>query len=495
MIVGWRSPWHLFTPMPRLLPSKSFALSLLLIGLVSLTAAAVSPPNIVIVFADDLGYGDVRAFNPDSRIATPNLDRMAREGMRFTDAHAPGSVCFPSRYGLLTGRYPFRKTLRWKQEAVIAKGRLTVPSLLQSAGYRTAMIGKWHLGFDGGMPYRYGRRFTGGPIDRGFDYFYGIHASTDIPPYFYLENDRVTAAPDQVLPARNTEGWTKIQGEFWREGQVGADFEMYDVLPNFTRRAVKYIRERPEKSKPFFLYVPLPAPHTPWVPVKKWRGQSKVPLFGDFMMQVDDTLGRIVGALEQEKIADNTLVIFTSDNGPVWYPADVKRFGHSSTGRLRGMKGDSYEGGHRMPFLVRWPAVVPANSRADQVISFCDLLATVAEIVGRKLPPDAGEDSFSFLPVLKGDHANKPVRETMINLSSRGYLSLREGDWKYIAGLGSGGFTQPSRIKPEPGGARGQLFNLKDDPGETKDLYAVRPAVVKRLQEILERNQKAGRSR
>jgi arylsulfatase A len=495
MVVGARSSWHLFTPMPRSLPSKRIVLTLLLIVLNAVAALAAAPPNIVIVFADDLGYGDVRAFNPDSRIVTPNLDRMAREGMRFTDAHAPGSVCFPSRYGLMTGRYPFRKALRWKNESVIAKDRLTVPSLLRSAGYRTAMIGKWHLGFDGGMPYRYDRPLTGGPIERGFDYFYGIHASTDIPPYFYIENDRVTAAPDKTLPAQNTEGWSRIQGEFWREGQVGSDFEMYDVLPNFTRRAVRYIRERPEKTKPFFLYVPLPAPHTPWVPVKQWQGRSKVPLFGDFMMQVDDTLGQIMKALRQEKIDDNTLVIFTSDNGPVWYPADVKRFGHSSTGHLRGMKGDSYEGGHRMPFLVRWPAVVKANSRADQVISFCDLLATCADIVGRDLPADAGEDSFSFLPVLQGGHGKTPIRDSMINLSSRGYLSLRQGDWKYIAGLGSGGFTQPSRIKAGKGDPRGQLFNLKDDPGETKDLYAEKTAVVERLREMLERNEKAGRSR
>ena len=493
MIVGWQTPWHLFTAMLTRLPSKSILLSALFGALSVFGIARAAKPNIVVVFADDLGYGDLKAFNSESKIATPHLDRMAKEGMCFTDAHAPGSVCFPSRYGLMTGRYPFRKRLRWKDESVIAADRMTVPSMLKSAGYQTAMIGKWHLGFDGGMPYKYERRFTGGPIHRGFDYFYGIHASTDIPPYFYIENDRVTVAPEKILPARNTEGWTKIQGEFWREGAVGSDFEMYDVLPNFTRRAVNFIRKLRDKSKPFFLYVPLPAPHTPWVPVKKWQGKSKVPLFGDFMMQVDDTLGQVVNALKAEGIDKNTLVIFTSDNGPVWYPEDVRRFGHSSTGELRGMKGDAYEGGHRMPFVVRWPNAVAAGTRTGHLISFCDLLATFAEIVGQQLPVDAGEDSFSFLGALKGER--QPVRSNMVNLSSRGFLNIRAGDWKYIAGLGSGGFTQPSKLKGEKGKPKGQLFNLKTDPGEKKDLAASRPEMAARLRAQLERIKSAGRSR
>ena len=463
------------------------------LSILTLNNVRAKDPNIVVVFADDMGWGDVRAFNPESRIDTPNLDRLAREGMRFTDAHAPGSVCFPSRYGLLTGRYPFRKRLRWQAEAVIAPERVTVPSLLKSAGYHTAMIGKWHLGFDGGMPYKYDQPFRGGPVDRGFDYFFGIHASTDIPPYFYVENRRVTRAPAKTLPARNSDGWTKIQGEFWREGEIGEDFEMDDVLPNFTRRAVDFIVNKRDKAKPFLLYLSMPAPHTPWVPVEKWRGKSKVPLFGDFVMQVDDTLGQVVRALEKEKISEDTLILFTSDNGPVWYPEDVKRFSHSSTAHWRGMKGDAYEGGHRMPFIAKWSKVVKAGSTSSAVISFCDLLATAADIVGKDLPADAGEDSFSILPLLKGAKTNS--RETMINLSSRGLLDIRAGDWKYIDGLGSGGFSQPSKMPKVKGGPDGQLYNLADDPGETKDLAAARPEIVARLEAELKRLSEAGRSR
>ena len=464
-----------------------------LLALSVMLAGAAKHPNIVIVFADDMGWGDVRAFNPESKIATPNLDRMAREGMRFTDAHAPGSVCFPSRYGLLTGRYPFRKQLRWQKEACIAPDRLTLASLLQQAGYRTGMVGKWHLGFDGGMPYQYDKPFTGGPADRGFDYFYGIHASTDIPPYFYVENRSVTKAPSRTLPARNTEGWTKIQGEFWREGEIGEDFEMYDVLPNFTRRAVDFIERDRARDEPFFLYLSLPAPHTPWVPVEKWRGKSRVPLFGDFVMQVDDTLGQVVNALKRRKVYEDTLVIFTSDNGPVWYPADVERFGHSSTAHWRGMKGDAYEGGHRMPFLAQWPAVVEGGSTSKAVISFCDLLATFAEVTKQELPENAGEDSFSLMPLLKG--AEKSARGNMINLSSRGFRDLREGDWKYIDGLGSGGFTQPSRIKAAKGQPKGQLFNLAADPREENDLAVKHPEIVARMRAKLKQLEAAGRSR
>jgi arylsulfatase A len=466
------------------------AVLVLLTGIL-IGSAAQKQPNILILFADDMGYGDVGAFNPDSKIETPNLDRMAREGMRFTDAHAPGSVCFPSRYGLLTGQYPFRKGLRWKHTACITGNRLTVPLLLRSAGYATAMIGKWHLGFENGMPYQYDKPLRGGPIDRGFDYFFGIHASTDIPPYFYIENDRVTAAPDRTLAARSSEDWTSIQGEFWREGAVGPDFKMYDVLPNFTRRAVKYIHGR-DKTKPFFLYVPLPAPHTPWVPIKKWQGKSKVPMFGDFVMQVDDTMGQLLQALDEEKIAENTLVLFTSDNGPVWYPEDAKRFGHSSTAHWRGMKGDSYEGGHRMPFLARWPKAVPASSTSETLISFCDFMATFAEIVDKTLPEKAGEDSHSFLASLKG---KKQDRKHMINLSSKGFLSIRDGDWKYIAGLGSGGFTKPNRIRATKNGPRGQLFNLRADPSETKDRYAEKPELAARLSALLEKQKSDGRTR
>lgn len=458
-------------------------------------ARAAPPPNIVILLADDMGHGDLRCFNPESKIVTPHLDRLAREGMRFTDAHAPGSVCVPSRYGLLTGRYPFRGRMNPRSGPVIEAGRMTTASLLRSAGYDTGMIGKWHLGFEGGDDFQYDQPLRGGPVDRGFNSFFGIHASTDIPPYFYIENDRVTAAPNRTLPASNSPGWSPIQGAFWRQGPVGADFQMEDVLPNFTRRAVKFVNERKGAAKPFFLYVALPAPHTPWVPVKRWQGQSAVKLYGDFVMQVDDTVGQLLAALDQNQLATNTLFLFTSDNGPVWYPEDTARLGHSCTGRWRGMKGDAFEGGHRMPFIIRWPGVAQPGAATGETISFCDVLATFAELVGKPLPPEAAEDSFSFLPVLQRRETGRPIREATVNLSSRGFLSLRSGDWKLIAGLGSGGFSKPNVLKREKGEPAAQLYNLAEDPGETRNRYTDEPAVARRLEGLLQKYQQDGRSR
>ena len=359
--------------------------ALLLVPLASLHAADASKPagkpNILILLADDMGYGDPGCYNPQSKIATPHIDRLAREGMRFTDAHAPGPLCHPSRYGLLTGRYPFRTDVsRWPQQPLIEVGQMTIASLLKSQGYRTAMVGKWHLGFreDG-----YDQPLPGGPVACGFDTYFGFRASTDIPPYFYIRGDRAVTPPTDHIEARHSPGWAPIQGEFWREGGIAPGLVLKDVLPRLTEEALQVIKAQAQANqdgrKPFLLYFAPTAPHTPWLPSPEFVGKSGAGMYGDFTMMVDAEIGRILAALDQSGLAGETLVIFTSDNGPVWYETDVERLGHASAGAWRGMKSDAWEGGHRMPFIVRWPGRVNAGTVSEQPICFTDLLATFAD--------------------------------------------------------------------------------------------------------------------
>ena len=455
---------------------------------------SASKPNIVFILADDLGYGDPRCFNPQSKIPTPNIDRLAREGMRFTDAHAPGSVCYPSRYGLLTGRYPFRNTGN-KNPAkgpLLEPQRTTLATMLRSAGYATAMIGKWHLGFEGGEHFDFSKPLRGGPCDHGFDSFFGQHASLDIPPYFYIANDRAVAAATEDIAEHRSPDWSPIQGAFWRAGKIAPNYKMPDVLPTYTRKAVEYLKARGQDTKhqPFFLYLACTAPHTPWLPMEKFSGKSLAGLYGDFVTQLDDSVGQVLGALDRHGLADNTLLFFSSDNGPVWLPADVAKFQHSAAGPLRGMKGDSWEGGHRMPFIARWPGKIKSGITSEQTICFTDMLATFAAVSGGKLTTGDGEDSCNLLPVLLGEKNQPPLREAVIHESANGVtLSIRAGDWKLIPHLGSGGFSKPSRIKPQPGEPPGQLYNLADDLGETTSLYNEKPDVVARLVALLAKYQ------
>ncbi len=463
---------------PRLLPV------LFLAGLLLAPAAAV--PNIVLILVDDMGYGDPGCYNPQSKIPTPNIDALAADGLRFTDAHAPGPLCHMSRYGLMTGRYPFRTDVnRWPTHPLIEDGETTVPSLLSDAGYATAMVGKWHLGFreDG-----YENPLPGGPVDRGFDSFFGIRASTDIPPYFYIRGDRAVAPPTGHIDANNTEGWSPIQGKFWREGGIAPGLKLEEVTPRFTDEAIAVIGKR-DKAKPLFLYLAYPSPHTPWLPTDAFVGKSKAGLYGDFMMMVDAEIGRVLDALVKAGISDDTLVIFTSDNGPVWYDKDIERFAHDSVGGLRGMKADAWEGGHRMPFIARWPGTIKAATTTGHTITFTDILATCAELTGQPLAPDAGPDSFSFLPVLKG--AESAPRPPAVMRSGRGHMTIRSGDWKLIDRPGSGGFS-PKEGEP---GKTGQLYNLAQDPAETTNRYADEPEIVARLKAEMKRIVDAGRSR
>lgn len=464
--------------------------SLFLFVLLSLLAipAYAAKPHILFILVDDFGYGDAACFNPDSKIETPNINRLAKEGMRFTDAHAAGPLCHISRYGLLTGRYPFRTNVGvWGRQPVIEEGRTTIASFLKSQGYRTNMVGKWHLGFD---EKGYDKPLRGGPADRGFDTFFGIRASTDIPPYFYIRGHNAVEPPTDTIAANNTEGWSPIQGEFWRAGGIAPNLKLKDVLPKFTDEAIGVItsHSKSHADAPMFLYLAYPAPHTPWLPSKEFAGTSKAGMYGDFSAMVDHEVGRVLKELEKSKLADDTLVIFSSDNGPTWYEKDVKKFGHASVGPLRGMKADAWEGGHRVPFIVRWPGNVKPGATSRQMICFTDVMATFAGIVGAELPKGAGPDSFDFSQVLLGEQSDdQPVRKSIVIRAGGPLMTVRIGDWKLINGLGSSGFSKPKKIPFEKGGPRGQLYNLADDLGEQNNLYLKRPDKVAELLAELKR--------
>ena len=440
-----------------------------------------SLPNIVLIMADDMGYGDLSCYNSDSKIATHNIDRLAEQGVRFTDAHSPGALCVPTRYGLMTGRYPFRDPLPVNERACINANRVTIGALLTAHSYRTAMVGKWHLGFEGGRDQEYTGRLRGGPCDRGFDHYFGIHASLDIPPYFYIRDHHAVMPPTGEVAASASPDWTPIQGAFWRAGHMAPDFRHEEVLPRFGDEAVRVLREQRDAKSPFFLYVALPAPHTPWLPLEPFRGRSGAGLYGDFVLQVDALVGSLLDELEQSGDAENTLVIFTSDNGPVWFESDSARWHHRATGPYRGMKADAWEGGHRMPFIARWPGHVPSNKICHSMICHIDLLATFADIVGTAPPKEC--DSRSLLPALQAPEEHPEIRDTLVLKQNASVV--RHGPWKLITHAGSGGFT--GRGDPLPADAPpGQLYYLTDDPGETDNLWHERSERVKELTALLE---------
>lgn len=459
----------------------------------ALSAESATRPNIVFIMVDDMGYGDLGCYNRESKIPTPHIDRLASQGMRFTDAHAPAAVCVPTRYGLMTGSYPFRMKRKGKRP-LIAEDQFTVGKLLQKHGYRTGMIGKWHLGVENEKDPPVATALPGGPVDCGFDSFFGIPASLDIPPYYYIRGDRAVAPPSLMIGDSNSEGWTKIQGAFWRAGGIAPGYKHIEVTPKFTEETISYLNDQ-KAEKPFFLYLAYPSPHTPWLPTKEFDGKSRAGMYGDFVTQVDASIGQVLHQLDQLKLSDNTLLFLTSDNGPVWYGTDTEKFGHSSTGAMRGMKGDAWEGGHRMPFIVRWPGKIAAGSTTDELACHTDLMATAAEILESELPEGAGPDSFSILPTLLDKKPTGVVRTTLVSQSSAGLQAIRDGDWKLIPQLGSGGFSIPRKEKPEPGGPKGQLYNLAEDPSETTNLYLKHPEIVARLTMLFNKYSADGHSR
>lgn len=454
----------------------------------SFQAPPKSPPNILIILADDLGWGDLRCYNPESAIPTPNLDRLASEGVRFTDLHTPSSVCTPTRYSLLTGRYCWRSRLKkgvldGTSPALLEDGRLTLASMLKSRGYETAGIGKWHLGLGREPSTDYSRPLRPGPVDAGFDSYFGIPASLDMPPYLYFENDRVVEAATARTP-----GSDSPRGVFWRPGPIAPGFRIEQVLSTFASRAVDFLRKN--HTRPWFLYLPLSAPHTPWVPLPQYAGRSRAGLYGDFVAMTDDLIGKVLEAVQER----NTLVIFTSDNGADWRPEDQAAYGHRANGPLRGRKADIWEAGHRVPFLARWPGVIPAGAVSSQLGCLTDLMATFAAITGYRLGAHEGEDSTNLLSSLLGT-AKRPLRRTIVHHSFDGMFSIRQDQWKLVMGLGSGGFTAPARVSPRPGDPQGQLYNLEADPGETVNLYDKHPERVRQLSMLLERFQRQGHSR
>lgn len=432
-------------------------------------------PHIVFILADDMGYGDLKAYNPQSKIPTPHLNRLAAEGLIFTDAHSGGSTCKPSRYALFTGRFSARKPrLNDRAGPILEEGRATIASLLRDNDYRTAMVGKWHLGFDqkgrkpgdddSGFAFDYDQPLTGGPVDRGFETLFGMHASLDIPPYFYIENRTPTMAPTDTVGDKTSVGgpedWNRIQGEFWRGGAIGPDFKHIEVTPRFASEARKVI-ENHDDDRPLFLYLALPSPHTPWLPTEAFQGKSGAGMYGDFVMQVDDVVGQVMESLNTAGISDETLVLFTSDNGPVWYDKDTDRFQHRATGPLLGAKGSAWEGGHRMPFIARWPDQIDAGSKTGHTVSFVDVFATFADLAGQAtIDGNAAEDSESFLPILLDPDGTHDPRSPILH----GDKIIRDGDWKLIDTQRSRGFTSD---RSKNYGI--ELFNLAEDLSETNN--------------------------
>lgn len=495
------------------------AAAAMLTGALRASFAVEAAPNIVYILCDDLGYGDVKCFNPDGKIATPHMDKLAAEGMIFTDAHSGSSVCTPTRYGVLTGRYAWRSRLQrgvlgGLSPRLIEPGRLTVAALVKQHGYHTACIGKWHLGMDWTRVegkevtelsiespdqvwnVEYGRPIAGGPNSLGFDYYYGISASLDMVPYTFIENDRVTLLPtlDKSFPMM-----AGREGGQTRKGPAAPGFDAADVLPTLTRKAVEYIDQRSAAAHggtPFFLYLPLASPHTPIVPNPPWQGASGLNAYGDFVIETDWSIGQVVKALDKHGLAENTLLIVTSDNGcsPQARYEELLPKGHNPSYVFRGHKADIYDGGHRVPFIVRWPAKVKAGARSDRLVCLTDLLATCAELLGARLPDDAAEDSVSFVPALLG-RADQPPREAVVHHSIDGSFAIRQGKWILAFCPGSGGWSAPRPARDDASSLPPvQLYDLASDIGQRQNVQHAFPDVVARLTALMERFVAEGRS-
>ncbi len=470
-------------------------------------------PNIIYILADDMGYGDMRCNSPACKIPTPNLDRLAAQGMRFTDAHASSSVCTPSRYSILTGRYAWRTPLRsgvlWPWDPpLIEPRRLTVAQLLRQHGYQTACIGKWHLGWewatlDGDPAHKgaemgklnrqqryemeknidYTKPMRGGPVDCGFDTYFGVDVP-NFPPYTWFEQDRLTDLPTEEKP----------EEMFGLAGHMMPGWVLEEMIPAFVRRAVTMIEE--SGPAPFFLYFPLTSPHTPIVPNEQFIGSSGVGLYGDFVCEVDWVVGEVMAALERKGIVEDTLLIFTSDNGPECIPAAdggcyerILQFRHYSMAHLRGVKRDAWEGGHRVPFIARWPGVTPAGTVCNQLVGLIDLLATCAHMLDADVPMGEGQDSVSILPLLEGE-IDAPIRDSIVYHSASGKFAIRQRGWVFIDARTGDDNREPEWFKAERGYTShdfpGELFDLERDTSESSNLYGQRPELVRALAQRLD---------
>jgi arylsulfatase A len=501
------------------------------LGFLAMLHAAGDPktaqsPNILIILADDLGYGDVGCYNSQSKVATPNLDRLAREGMRFTDAHSATTVCTPSRYSLMTGQMAFRAPRGGTVftgvggPSLIVPGRLTLPAMLRAKGYATAATGKWHIGLtfrdQDGQPINaggleavqrvdYSRRIEGGPLDHGFDHFFGTACcpTTDWL-YAFIDGDRIPVPPTGLVDI-NKFPKNPYTTDF-RPGMVAPNYPLEDVDMVFLKKSQEFLdaHVKTASDKPFFLYHATAAVHLASLPASQFKGKTKAGPQGDYIFEFDSIVGELMHTLERLKVADNTLVIITSDNGPeVTSVVNMRKdYQHDGARPLRGMKRDDWEGGHRVPFLVCWPGQVKPGTTSDQLISQTDVMATIAAIIGAKFSEDAAEDSFNMLPALLGQ-AGKPIRPFMLEQAFGGprWLSIRSGSWKYLDHQGSGGNDyekspelKPYALKDSAPDAPGQLYDLSNDPGETNNLYFQHPNIVKELKEMLDESKRTGRS-
>jgi arylsulfatase A-like enzyme len=479
-------------------------------------------PNIVFILADDLGYGDVRCYNPEAKVSTPNLDRLAMQGMRFTDAHSPSTVCTPTRYSLLTGRMAFRTGFPGVftgagGPCLIEKGRPTLPGMLRQRGYTTACFGKWHVGLtfldregkainqnglDGVQRIDYTRAIPDAPIHRGFDHFFGTACcpTTDFL-YAFIDGDRIPVPPTKLLDRTPLPKHPYSRDN--RAGMIAPAYDLEEVDMVFLKKSVEFLERHVKESpdRPFFLYHSTQAVHLPSFPARRFQGKTKAGPHGDFIHELDHVVGELLRAIDRLGLADNTLVMFSSDNGPeVTTVLNMRKdHGHDGARPWRGMKRDQWEGGHRVPFLARWPGNIPPGTTSDQTVCLTDVMATCAAVAGVELTEDAAEDSFNLLPVLLGE-AREPVRRYTLHQTNRLDLAIRRGPWKYLDHKGSGGNDYARgplkdlalpELSPD---APGQLYNLKDDPGETTNLHEKHPEIVKELKAQLDAFRKSGRS-
>ena len=459
-------------------------------------------PNVIFILADDMGYGDVRALNPNSGTPTKNIDHLVNDGMHFTDAHSNAAVCTPTRYGLLTGRYAFRTRLKsgvlvGYDPPLLAPDRLTLGGLFSAANYNTACIGKWHLGLDWpkknvAIPLLEGSQWDdpntknvdynghigGGPTERGFDYSYIIPSSLDIAPYCYISNGKLTKPMTDKIQMENSQ-----RGVFWRTSDLQQDFKLERTLEHLTSKALDYIDEQAkDEENPFFLYFPLTAPHTPWLPNEAARGKSEAGVYGDFVVQVDQTVGAIMQKLKDLGIEEETLIVFTSDNGAHWTPADKTKFAHRANHIFSGMKSDVWEGGHRVPFIVRWPGQVKPASKSDEIVSMTDMMATFAGLTNQLVKT---EDSNNILNLLLNKDGFLP-REYTIQHSINGTFAVRKGKWKLIDAKGSGGWSYNGNDAEHDL----QLYDLSQDIKEQHNLVSEHPELVKELKEVIDEYKK-----
>lgn len=509
---------------------KTFlACHLILMGAASCTekeAQSGQLPNILFILVDDLGYGDVACYNPESRIPTPNIDQMAAEGVMFTDAHSPSTVCTPTRYSILTGRMAFRTGMRSVftgagGPCLIGEGRLTLPEMLRKQGYFTANVGKWHIGMtfyddaggvikdwgiEGVKQIDYSRAIPDSPVNRGFDTFFGtVSCPTTDFLYAYVENDRIPVPPTKLLDK------SKLPNHAYsndcRLGMVADNFDLEEVDLVFLEKSKSILDDHVKNNpdKPFFLYHSMQAVHLPSFPASQFKGKTNSGPHGDFIFEMDYIVGELLKKLADLGVADNTIVMLASDNGPeVPTVIDMRKtYGHDGARPWRGVKRDQWEGGHRTPFIVKWPGKVKPNSVSDQLLSLTDVMATFAEIIGAEIPHDAAEDSYNMLPALLGKAGKEPVRQYMLQQTWTLEMSIRNGNWKYLDHKGSGGNNyerdgewgmKQYTIEDTDPDAPGQLYNLDTDPGEITNLYSKHPEIVKELKTKLEEFKASGRS-